>query len=217
MLQLQKFTFNAIAENTYVIFAPNRQAVVVDPGCYGKEEETALSGFVEAEGLTVTAVINTHCHIDHVLGNQYCKTRFNAPLLIPENEQATLAAVPLYSAMYGFPLYQPASPDGFLKAGGLLQVGEGTLKILYVPGHSEGHVAFYAEKEGFCVNGDVLFRGSIGRTDLPGGDFDTLMKSIRQTMFKLPGSTLVYCGHGPETTIAFEQKHNPFCGELAVG
>jgi len=131
-------------------------------------------------------------------------------LLIPPKEEEVLRSVPAYAPMYGFDRYDAAAPDGFLPEEGVFKFGESSLEILFVPGHSPGHLAFYDFRQGFCINGDVLFRGSIGRTDLPGGNHPQLIQSIREKMFKLPERTTIYCGHGPSTTIAFEKSHNPF-------
>ncbi len=211
MLKLQTFTFNAFAENTYVLSDDTQAGIIIDPGCYDRHEQATLKAYVAQEGLNIEKVVNTHCHIDHVLGNYWATQTFDAPLYIPEQEFPVLKAIPAYAGNYGFPQYQEAKPTGYLKEKGKLTFGKSSLDILFVPGHSPGHLAFYSKKSGICIGGDVLFQGSIGRTDLPGGNFDQLIRSIHTQLFPLPDETVVYCGHGPSTTIGQEKKTNPFC------
>ena len=211
MITIKEFTFNPFAENTFVLSDETKSCIIIDPGCYEKSEQETLKHYIESEGLTVEKVINTHCHIDHVFGNAFCQRTFNVDLLIPPKEAPTLKSVPLYAPMYGFANYEAAEPDGYLPEEGMFKFGNSEIKILFVPGHAPGHLAFYAAEQKFCINGDVLFQQSIGRTDLPGGDHATLIKSIKEVMFALPDETTIYCGHGPSTTIGFEKQNNPFC------
>jgi hydroxyacylglutathione hydrolase len=211
MLQLHRFTFNDLAENTYLLYNAEGSCIIIDPGCYYREEQEELKDFIAENGLTVTHVLNTHCHIDHVLGNWFAISTFNVPLLIPTGEEAVLRAVKVYAPSYGFTAYQEAEPTRFLSESTHLALGNEQITILSVPGHSPGHMAFYLASQKIVMGGDVLFRESIGRTDLPGGNFDTLINSIHTKLFSLPDDVVVYPGHGPETTIAHEKKHNPFC------
>lgn len=212
MIEIKSFTFNPFAENTYVLHdTDTREAVIVDPGCYEKEEQTQLSDYITARRLKVVKLLNTHGHIDHVLGNAWVKDQYGVKLYINREDEATLRSVETYAGAYGFPRYTPSTPEEYLQEGTSVQFGNASLDILFVPGHAPGHIAFYHQEQKFCINGDCLFQGSIGRTDLPGGDFDTLIKSIRTQLFTLPDETVVYCGHGPATTIGHEKKHNPFC------
>lgn len=211
MIQVQSFTFNPFAENTYVLWDDESlEAAIIDPGCYEPEEQEQLQQFIEKKGLTPTLLLNTHCHIDHVLGNWFVKKVWNLPLQIHQLDDQVLRAVPTYAPMYGFSRFQPTEADAWLTEGQELQLGKEVLKVLFVPGHAPGHVVFWQPEQKFCINGDCLFNGSIGRTDLPGGDHDTLLSSIRQKLFTLPEETKIYCGHGPATTIGHEKKHNPF-------
>ncbi|MFT5914143.1 MAG: glyoxylase-like metal-dependent hydrolase (beta-lactamase superfamily II) [Flammeovirgaceae bacterium] len=213
MLVIHPFTFNAFSENTYIISdSETKECIIIDPGCYDSAEQMELTEYISSENLKVTKIVNTHCHIDHVLGNHFCKEKFKVKLAVPKGETEVLRAVSTYSDNYGFAKYASTEPDELLENSGKIQVGNSKLEILYVPGHSPGHLAFYSSEQNFCINGDVLFHGSIGRTDLPGGNMNTLLASIRNVMFQLPDSTIVYCGHGPSTTIAFEKQNNPFCG-----
>ena len=211
MLQVQSFVFNPFQENTFVLFDETKECVIIDQGCSDENENQELRTFIESRKLQVKLLLNTHCHIDHVLGNKFVKDTFKVHLLIPSGEEAVLKAAEVYAPSYGFHLYQHQSPNGFLEEGDLLKVGNHTFVVLFVPGHSPGHVAFYSEKNRILIGGDVLFYNSIGRTDLPGGNHDQLITSIHTKLFTLPEAVRVYPGHGPETTIGFEKKTNPFC------
>jgi len=211
MLQIHSFVFNAFQENTYVLYDETKECVIIDPGCYDRDEQKELTDFIERNDLHVKAVLNTHGHIDHVLGNDFVKEKFNTKLYIHAIDEPVLKSVKAYAGNYGFPQYRETLPDLFLKEGEIFSVGNQHLKILFVPGHSPGHIAFYSAENKVVIGGDVLFRGSIGRTDLPGGNFDTLIKSIHQQFFTLPEDVVVYPGHGPETKIGFEKKTNPYC------
>ena len=211
MLQVKKFVFNPFQENTYVLFDETNECVIIDPGCVEKEEENELTEFIESNQLTVKQLINTHCHIDHVLGNAFVKRKFNVPLIIHPIEEAMLRAVKSYAPNYGFFHYQDSTPDSFLNEGDQVIFGNQKFEVLFVPGHSPGHIAFYDAATKILIGGDVLFENSIGRTDLPGGDYDTLINSIHQKFFTLPDDVTVYCGHGSETSIGFEKRTNPFC------
>ena len=199
-------------ENTYVLFDETKEAVIVDPGCYEKAEKDELVKFIESEGLKVKLLLNTHGHIDHVLGNDFVKSHFKLDLAIGEKDHETLRAVETYAANYGFQNYRTASPDKFLKEGDIVVFGKSTLNVWFMPGHAPGHIVFVNEDQNICIGGDVLFEGSIGRTDLPGGDFDTLINSIHNKLFKFDDDMVVYPGHGGPTTVGEEKRTNPFCG-----
>jgi len=209
MVHVEQFTFNGFQENTYVLFDDNGKGVIVDPGCYDRQEEKDLLAFIEQRQIEIVAVLNTHAHIDHILGNQFVTSHFGVDLYLHENDLNTLRSVENYAHVYGFNAYKVSpEPTQFLEDGQLLSFGEIELKVLFTPGHAPGHVVFYCEKGKFVINGDVLFQGSFGRVDLPGGDLETLKKSIFNIMFKLPEETVVYCGHGPSTTIGQEKRSN---------
>lgn len=211
MLRVKKFTFNPFAENTYVLFDDTKECVIIDPGCYEKPEQHALTEFIHSNQLVVKMLLNTHCHIDHVLGNAFVKRKFNVGLFINPIEEPLLRAVKSYASNYGFFQYDDSVADGFLTEKDVVAFGEQKIKILFVPGHSPGHIAFYDEVSKILIGGDVLFENSIGRTDLPGGNFNTLINSIHEKFFTLPDDVTVYCGHGEETSIGFEKRTNPFC------
>ncbi len=211
MLRVQSFVFNPFQENTLVLFDETRECIIIDPGCAEESENAELKTFVETNDLTVKLLLNTHCHIDHVLGNRFVKETFNVKLLIHRREEPILKAAEVYAPSYGFHDYRHEPADEFLEEGDFIRIGNQQLVVLFVPGHSPGHVAFYNEENHVLIGGDVLFYNSIGRTDLPGGDHDQLLKSIHTKLFTLPDPVKVYPGHGPETTIGFEKKTNPFC------
>ncbi|MDL5050928.1 MBL fold metallo-hydrolase [Oscillatoria amoena NRMC-F 0135] len=211
MLHIKSFTFNPFAENSFVMHDETKEGIIIDPGCCNRDEENLLAGYIKENSLTVTTLINTHCHIDHVLGNNFVKSTYNVPFLIHKHEEPVLKAVKAYAPNYGFPQYKEVLPDGFLAEGDLISVGNYSLNILFVPGHSPGHIALYNQRTNTLISGDVLFENSIGRTDLPGGDYDTLIESIHNKLFTLPDDVTVYCGHGPATTIGYEKRTNPFC------
>ena len=211
MIQIQSFTFNPFEENTYVLYDKTGEAIVIDPGCYEKVEQEELKNFISGKKLNVKLLINTHCHIDHVLGNDFVKNEYHVPFLIHPIEIPVLKAVKIYASNYGFPQYHELLPEGELKEGGQVKFGNSTLEIIFLPGHSPGHVGFYNSSQKFLVSGDVLFYHSIGRTDLPGGNHDTLLSSIHQKLFVLPDEVTVYPGHGHSTSLGEEKIHNPFC------
>lgn len=210
-MKIQTFTFNPFQENTFVVYDETGEAVVIDPGCYEGHEKRELAQFLESSKLTVKLLLNTHCHIDHVLGNDFVKSKYNVPFLIHEKELPVLKAVKSYASNYGFPAYQEVLPEKFLKEGDWVSFGTTQLQVIFLPGHAPGHIGFYHAEANALLSGDVLFENSIGRTDLPGGDHNTLIQSIRQKVFALPDETIVYPGHGNTTTVGEEKLTNPFC------
>lgn len=209
-MEIKQFVFNPFYENTILLISNEGNCLIFDPGCYETFELKELTDYISAQKLTVKAIINTHCHIDHVLGNYALKAHYKVPLQIPINEKDSYHAVPAYAPQWGITGYTQADPDAYLEEGGSLTLDELQLEIIEVPGHSLGHQMFYEQKEKIVIGGDVLFRESIGRTDLPGGDHATLLSGIRKKVFTLPDNVTVYPGHGPETTIGHEKAHNPF-------
>lgn len=210
-MEIWSFTFNPFAENTYVIWDETREAAVVDPGCYTPEERAELTDFIAKKKLDVKLLLNTHAHIDHVLGNAFIKKKFGVALWLHRLEAPVLKSAEVFSGVFGIPAFESSTADCEIKENEPIRFGNTALEVLFVPGHSPGHVAFYNRTTGILLAGDVLFNRSIGRTDLPGGDYDTLMKSIRKKLYVLPDATQVYPGHGPATTIGEEKLYNPFC------
>jgi len=209
-MQVKIFTFNDFQENTYILYDETKQCIIVDPGCNNAAERKQLVDYINKESLTPVMLINTHCHIDHVLGNKFVADTFKLTLFAHENEKKVLEYQPQIAAMYGIN-YDPSPLIGAsLVAGGTLTFGETTLQLLFVPGHAPGHICLYDSRSGHCIAGDALFKGSIGRTDLPGGDHDTLISAIKSELFTLPDVTVIWPGHGDYTTIGVEKKTNPF-------
>lgn len=211
MLSIQVFTFNAFQENTYVLFDETGEAVIIDPGCSDRSEERELGDFIAREQLVPKYLLNTHCHVDHVLGNYFVHQTYRVPFLMHKLDEPTLRSVKVYAPLYGVHAYQETFPDSFLEEGDQIVFGKQLLKVLFLPGHAPGHIGFYNPQEKQLVAGDVLFQHSIGRTDLPGGNFDLLIDSIHRKLFTLPDEVVVYPGHGPTTTIGEEKVSNPFC------
>lgn len=211
MITIQVFTFNPFSENTYLLFDETKECIIIDPGCYDESEKEELCSFISANDLQVVQLLNTHCHIDHVFGNAFVKNTFNVKLSIHKLDEVTLNAVVNYAPAYGFQHFETSSADNYLEEGDKVTFGNSTLDIVFVPGHAPGHVAFYNENQKFCIGGDVLFDGSIGRTDLPGGNHDQLIESIQTKFFKWADDMVVHAGHGGTTTIGKEKRTNPFC------
>ena len=210
MLSIKSFTFNPVQENTYVLYNAQGQCCIIDPGCYFEEERATLKEFIVKSGLTPVLLLNTHCHLDHVFGNKFVHETWNLTLHIHEKEKIVLETAPIAGKTWQLPFDNYEGPLATLKEGETIKVGNDELEIRFAPGHSPGSVCFYHEAGGFVIGGDVLFNGSIGRADLPGGDYDTLINSIQTQLFTLPDDTKVYSGHGPMTTIGIEKMNNPF-------
>jgi len=210
MLKIKAFVFSPIQENTYVLYNESNQCMIIDPGCYFPEEKDELSAFITQSGLKPVMLLNTHCHLDHVFGNKYLAETYGLTLQLHEKEKAMLDFAPASGLMYEMPFDNYVGEFIFLKEGDKIHLGEDELSVIEAPGHSPGHICFYCAKQDFIISGDVLFNRSIGRTDLPGGNYQTLINNIRQKLFVLPDETVVYSGHGPETTIGEEKMYNPF-------
>lgn len=211
MIHIKTFTFNPLQENTYLAYDDGGACLIVDPGCYEPFEQQELVDYISKHNLDVKLLVNTHGHIDHVLGNYFVKETYKVPFEIFHLDLPTLQSVGAYAPNYGFFKYSAATPDRLLQIDDKIIVGTMKFDILFVPGHAPGHIAFVNIEEKICLSGDVLFRSSIGRADLPGGDYDTLIKSIQTQLFALPDDMVVFPGHGPTTTIKFEKKNNPYC------
>ncbi len=211
MALVADFTFNPFQENTYLLYDDTKECIIVDPGCYTQEERDELDSFIQKNGLKPVRLLNTHCHLDHVFGNGHVHRTYNLPLEIHQGELPVLKAVPNISSMYGIAFANDLpEPGRFIEAGEEITFGNTTIKALLTPGHSPASLSFYCADSGWVIAGDVLFYGSIGRTDLPGGNYDTLIDSVRSQLFTLPDETQVWPGHGPKTSIGFEKQNNPF-------
>lgn len=211
MLNVKKFTFNPFLENTYVVTDELKNAVIIDPGCYYKPEQNELDSYVLKNNLKLKSILHTHSHLDHMFGTAYLADKYNLDLWICKEDLVTYQSYEKVCEVYGVPItFSPNPTPKFFDLKQLIQIDGIKFEILYVPGHSPGHVAFYNKENNFLINGDCLFENSIGRTDLPGGNHQQLIDSIKNEIFILPDETLVYCGHGNETTIKAEKSFNPF-------
>ncbi len=210
MISVKVFTFNPVYENTYLLYNEQNQALIIDPGCYFDEEKQKMDGYIKINRLKPVQLLNTHCHLDHVFGNKWVFDTFKLELFIHPNEEQVLQFAPQSGKMWGMPFENYEGPLHFLAAHDIVQLGKDELKVLLAPGHSPGSICFYCEAQKFIIGGDVLFRESIGRTDLPGGNQAALLQSIREQLFVLPDDLIVYPGHGEPTTIGYEKKYNPY-------
>lgn len=210
MIKVEHFTFNPFAENTYVLSNEKDEALIIDPGCYFTEEEKMLQNYITTKRLKPLLLLNTHCHLDHVFGNNWVHKTYGLELHLHEGEVVVLETAPASGNLYGLGFTNYKGPLHFLKEGDEIVFGDNKLKVLFTPGHSPASVCFYCEAQHFIIGGDVLFRESIGRFDLPGGNEEVLYKSIREKLYVLPDETIVYPGHGEPTTIGHEKKFNPF-------
>lgn len=210
MLNVQSFTFNPVQENTYVLYNEEGLCCIIDPGCYFASEEAELKGFIDQRKLRPVLLLNTHCHLDHIFGNRFVHKTYGLSLHLHQLEKQVLDFGPISGQMWQLPFDNYDGELKFIEEGEVIRLGNDELEILFTPGHSPGHVCFYDKAAKFLIGGDVLFNGSVGRTDLPGGNFATLEESIKTKLYTLPGDVIVYPGHGPSTTIGDERKSNPF-------
>jgi glyoxylase-like metal-dependent hydrolase (beta-lactamase superfamily II) len=209
-MKIEKFTFGPFQENTFVLHDETKECVIVDPGCYGASEQIKLSSFISKNNLTPVLLLNTHCHVDHVAGNKYIFDTYGLKPLIHLLDLPVLNMQEQVSEMYNLPFEKSPEPDKFIDEGDKILFGNSELEVFFTPGHCPGHVTFFHKKTNSAISGDVLFYNSIGRTDLPGGDHDVLILSIKTKLFPLGDSVRIYSGHGPETTIGHEKQTNPY-------
>jgi len=210
MITIQDFCFSAFQENTYVLYNELKEAIIIDPGCYTRIEEKILSDFILKENLKPSLLLNTHCHLDHVFGNNYVSETYGLTAHIHPNEQIVLDRLPEAAAKWGVPTEAYKGPIQYIQEGEMIQFGTDTFKVLLTPGHSPGSVCFYHPGQDFMIGGDLIFKDGVGRTDLPGANPLDLIKSIREQIFPLPDSLTIYSGHGPATTWGREKEHNPY-------
>jgi hydroxyacylglutathione hydrolase len=212
MTHQKRFEFNVFAENTYIVYNQNKEAAIIDPGCITPEECAQMADFIKTEKLKPVLLLNTHGHIDHILGNHFVYNEYGLAPLIHRNDLTLLHKLGEIAAFYGVDATPSPEPLRFIEEHEKILLGDVELEVIYAPGHSPGSVCFYNVQEKKLWGGDVLFRESIGRTDLPGGDYDTLEKNILTKLFILPDEVEVFPGHGIPTTIGHEKRHNPFVG-----
>lgn len=209
-MEIKQFTFNPVSVNTYVCWDNTGECVIIDAGCSNENEENILASFIEYKKLKPVRLLNTHAHFDHIMGNAFVSRKWNLKPELNEGDQYNLKKSKQHAMMFGIKISNPPEVDLSLNEGDRVNVGESYFSIIHVPGHSPGSLVFYCEKSSFVIVGDVLFNGSIGRTDLPKGDHDLLIKGIKEKLLVLPEDTRVFSGHGPDTTIGMEKRINPF-------
>lgn len=208
-IHIQKFTFNPFQENTYVLYNDAKEAIIIDPGCYTQAEKEDLKSFIESAGLTPVALLNTHAHIDHVLGNAYVLRNYDIPYYMHRADLPILDNLMRTAAMYNIEGVEESPwPSHFVEDGDSLTLGTMELKVIFGPGHAPGHVAFYSAENDLLIGGDIVFQGSFGRVDLPGGSIDILKDTILNKIFTLPDTTIIHPGHGGFTTVGTEKMTN---------
>lgn len=210
MTQIECFTCNPYQENTYLLYDDSAECAIIDPGMYTGDEQNQVLKFIAENKLKPVLLLNTHCHIDHVLGNKFIYDTYGLLPQFHKGEEIVLNAVVSYAPQMGIRYEVSPLPEEYLAESGVISFGETELELIFSPGHSPAHLCFYNKADRFLIGGDVLFYQSIGRTDLPGGDHDLLLKNIREKLFMLPDDCRVFPGHGPATTIGFEKQFNPF-------
>ncbi len=209
-MKIKPFVFNAFQVNTYVLYDNTKECVIIDPACYEPHEENELFRFIKENELSPVALLLTHCHVDHILGSKAVSTKYALKPLMHQDALPFIERSQDQGMMFGFNVKNPDIPDVFLQEGETIRFGQQKLQLILAPGHADGSLCFYNEPQKVLISGDVLFQGSIGRTDLPTGDYNTLITSITDKLMVLPGDVEVFPGHGPSTTIGFERDHNPF-------
>jgi glyoxylase-like metal-dependent hydrolase (beta-lactamase superfamily II) len=210
-MKTKLFVFSPFQENTYLLISEDNECILIDPGCFDEEEQERLKAYLEENKLVLKRVLNTHLHIDHAFGNSFLFHQYGIKAEANQADEFLLERVKQQALAFGLGDVDDATPLGnYLNEGDKIKLGDIELEVLHVPGHSPGSLVYYAPKNGCVFVGDVLFQGSIGRTDLPGGNYDELISNIRSKLLTLPDETTVYSGHGPRTTIRDEKRYNPF-------
>ncbi len=210
MVHIEKFVVNQLQENSYVVFDETKECVLIDPGFLYQEEKDEIVAYIENNQLKPVRIINTHCHFDHIMGVEFIREKYNIPFSAHPEDAIWIERAIEQGHMFGVEV-KPVQPiDSFLNENDKIKFGNTVFEIMHIPGHAPGHVVFYNKENNFLIAGDVLFYGSIGRTDLPMGNHEALVSNIKSKLFVLPDETKVYPGHGPETTIGFEKHSNPF-------
>ncbi|MDP4187056.1 MAG: MBL fold metallo-hydrolase [Bacteroidota bacterium] len=210
MLKIKRFVFNPIQENTYLVYDETGECVIIDAGCCDQDEQEELSSFILEQNLKPSKLLITHAHADHLLGSSFVCSTYNIPCLLHLTEATLLKFAVHQASLLGLNMEEPPANVVFIEENEVIPIGESNFTAIHVPGHSPGSLAYYNKQEGILFTGDALFKGSIGRTDLYGGSYESLINSIKQKLMILPDLTKVYPGHGPESNIADERKQNTF-------
>jgi glyoxylase-like metal-dependent hydrolase (beta-lactamase superfamily II) len=211
VVTVKSFVFNPFQENTYIVYNAEGEAMIIDPGCHSKSEEQMLTDFIAQKQLKVVHIVNTHLHIDHVLGNAFTEQTYGIKATANKSDEFWMKGLEAQARMFGLALRHEPTPIGqYIAEGDRITLGDDYFDIFEVPGHSPGSVILYSPTSKIVFVGDVLFYNSIGRTDLTGGDYKTLIDGIQSKLLSLPSEVVVYSGHGPATNIGREKEHNPF-------
>ncbi|NLB27000.1 MAG: MBL fold metallo-hydrolase [Bacteroidales bacterium] len=210
MISIKKFTVNPLQENSFVVYDESSECIFVDPGFYFPEEREKVKRYILEHNLKPLFIANTHCHFDHILGVEFVRREYGIDFLTHRDDAFWVEAAIEQGEMFGFQIEAVGEPDAFFGENDLIEFGNSSLRVIHIPGHSPGHVVFYSEADKILLSGDIIFKGSIGRTDLPGGNFNQLVSGIHDKLFTLPADVNILCGHGPSTTIGFEKLSNPF-------
>lgn len=210
MISIKKFTVNPLQENSFVVYDESSECIFVDPGFYFPEEREKVKRYILEHNLKPLFIANTHCHFDHILGVEFVRREYGIDFLTHRDDAFWVEAAIEQGEMFGFQIEAVGEPDAFFGENDLIEFGNSSLRVIHIPGHSPGHVVFYSEADKVLLSGDIIFKGSIGRTDLPGGNFNQLVSGIHDKLFTLPADVNILCGHGPSTTIGFEKLSNPF-------
>jgi glyoxylase-like metal-dependent hydrolase (beta-lactamase superfamily II) len=210
MITLKRFVFNELGVNSFVLHDQTLECVIIDPGCNAVSQQNELRDYINGNKLKVTGAILTHGHFDHVMGLSWLKSEFHCPVLMHRDDLNQIEHIDKYAGIFGFVIERVPLPDKYMTEDETYSFGNSVLKVIHVPGHSPGSICLYSEEGRFLICGDVIFLGSIGRTDLPGGNHNALIKGIREKLLVLPRETIVWPGHGPNTTIGNEHDTNPF-------
>lgn len=217
MITISRLVFNPFQENTYIISAPNGDCIIIDAGNYSAKEDSALSGYIKEKGMRPIMALNTHGHVDHMLGVAYVKDTFGVPFALHSDDNFLIESCTTHGAIYGFDVKGIPVIETDLKNLKEIELGDSKLRIIHTPGHTPGHICLFDPETKSLFCGDTLFRESIGRTDLPGGDYSWIMKSILEQIVPLGEDVKIYPGHGPESTIGHEVLYNPFIAEVLQG
>ena len=210
MIQVKQFILNPFQENTYVVFDETGEAVIIDPGCYTLPEQEKIVDFINSKNLKVKYLLNTHGHIDHILGIDSLKKLYNVECIAHADDIPLIQTSPSHALMFGLVFDKIPIIDKQIKHGDNISFGNSSFEVIHTPGHSKGGVCFYSSKQKILFSGDTLFRGSIGRTDLMDGNYESLIHSIKHRILKLDDDVVIYPGHGDSTTIEYEKRNNPF-------
>lgn len=210
MLNLKIFAFNSFQVNTIILSDETKECIIIDAACYNSKEKETLVSYIKEQGLTPKKLINTHNHIDHILGSSFVCDTYNIPLYAHKDGDVFLKTAESSASVFGLKIEKVPTVNNYIKEGDIIEFGNSSLEVIYTPGHADGSICLFNKEQDFLIVGDVIFKESIGRTDLPTGDYDLLNKNIKEKLFTLGESVTIYPGHGPKTTIRYEKANNPF-------